>query len=667
MLLKELKGLGPKRLQELERAGIDTPEALLWRFPTDYIDSTRDTPAAQAAPGRAACFCLTLQTAPTVHYLRGLSMVTAEAGDGTGRLRLVWFNQPWMKNQLKAGESALLYGRPETVKGRLTLNNPKLVKQRGIIAQYAPVGSVTGSLLSSLIDQLLPGIDSLISETLPESLISGERLCGIHEALREVHRPTGGEALARAKRRVAFENLLLYQLALRSLRGEDQRGPVIAQDGPLLSAFWRGTGFEPTGAQRRVLAAISGDLSGGRAMRRLVQGDVGSGKTAIALAAAALAARSGYQTALMVPTEILARQHLESAEKLLAPLGLRCGLLLGGMKSAQRREALEKIAGGEWDLVIGTQALLSDSVRYHRLALVITDEQHRFGVRQRKLLSDKSQPGQEAHVLVMSATPIPRTLALMLYGDLDISVVDELPPGRSPVKTRVVPESRRGDLYAFIRREAEEGHQAYLVCPLVSQSEAVEAENAQDMYERLRTGPLRGLSLGLTWGSQSAEEKERVMAAFARGELHVLVATTVIEVGVNVPRATVMVIENADRFGLSQLHQLRGRVGRGADESWCFLMGENNERLQTLCATSDGFAVAQKDLELRGPGDFLGTRQHGRLSPDGFGVEDLLLIEQTRETAAALYAQRDHRGEARTLVERALSKYERALELVALN
>ena len=270
-------------------------------------------------------------------------------------------------------------------------------------------------------------------------------------------------------------------------------------------------------------------------------------------------------------------------------------------------------------------------------------------------------------MLVMSATPIPRTLALMLYGDLDISVVDELPPGRTPVKTRVVSEKKREDMYRFIRDEVAQGRQAYLVCPLVSESEAIEAENAQDMYERLREGPLKGLSLGLTWGAQPRDEKEAVISAFSRGEISVLVATTVIEVGVNVPRAAVMVIENADRFGLSQLHQLRGRVGRGAAESWCFLMGESNERLQTLCATNDGFAVAQKDLELRGPGDFLGTRQSGRLSPDGFGVEDMLLIEETRDAAAMLFEQERLRGEARALKARALKRYERALKDIALN
>ena len=667
MELKQIKGLGPKRIEALNEAGIYTPSDLLWRFPGGYIDSTRDSPVASAVPGKAVCLSLSFPGSPTLRYIKGMNIVTAQAEDETGSIRIVWFNQPWARNQYKKGDHALFYGRPEMVQGRLTLSNPKVIKERGIIPQYSPAGSISGTVFSGLVSQLLPDLAMLCPETMPGSLLALWDLCGLHEALREVHRPADPLVLQRAKRRVAFENLLLYQLALRGLRGETRSGVRVERDDGLIESFWRQTGFRPTAAQNKVLAQIMADLAGGRAMRRLVQGDVGSGKTAIALAASCLTAKSGHQTALMAPTEILARQHLESARKLLEPLGIRCGLLLGGMKAAQRREAVGHISSGEWDLVIGTQALFSAGVEYKDLALVITDEQHRFGVRQRKRLSEKALEGQDAHVLVMSATPIPRTLALMLYGDLDISVVDELPPGRTPVKTRVVSEKKRDDMYRFIRDEVAAGCQAYLVCPLVSESEAIEAKNAQDMYEQLREGPLEGLSLGLTWGAQPRDEKEAVISAFSRGEISVLVATTVIEVGVNVPRATVMVIENAERFGLSQLHQLRGRVGRGAQESWCFLMGESSERLQTLCATNDGFVVAQKDLEMRGPGDFLGTRQSGRLAPDGFGVEDMLLIEETRDAAAMLFKQEGLHGEARALTARALKRYERALKEVALN
>ena len=345
----------------------------------------------------------------------------------------------------------------------------------------------------------------------------------------------------------------------------------------------------------------------------------------------ALTAQAGYQCALMAPTEILARQHLESARKILEPLGISCGLLLGGMKAKERREALESIASGQWQAVIGTHALISEGVEYKNLGLVVTDEQHRFGVRQRRLLSKKAAENEAApNELVMSATPIPRTLALVLYGDLDLSVVDELPPGRTPVKTRLVPEEKRDGLYDFIRREAAQGRQTYIVCPLVEESEQIDARSAQETYAELCTGPLSDLRLGLTFGEQDAAEKDETIRRFAQGELDVLVSTTVIEVGVNVPNATVMVIENADRFGLSQLHQLRGRVGRGAEESWCFLMAAPNERLKTLCETGDGFRIAQKDLELRGPGDFLGTRQHGDTLIPGMALgADVQMLEET--------------------------------------
>ena len=366
-------------------------------------------------------------------------------------------------------------------------------------------------------------------------------------------------------------------------------------------------------------------------MGRLVQGDVGCGKTALAFGALWAAAACGFQGALMAPTEILARQHLESARRLLEPLGIRCGLLLGGMRAAQRREALAAIADRSWQVVIGTHALLSEGVHYHRLGLVVTDEQHRFGVKQRSLLQQKGEgDGASPHVLVMSATPIPRTLALILYGDLDVSVVDELPPGRTPVATRIVPEEKREDLYGFIRREVSAGRQAYIVCPLVEDSESLEeVKSATAQYQALTAGPLAGLRVGLTYGKQPGEEKENTLSAFARGELDVLVSTTVIEVGVNVPNATLMIIENADRYGLSQLHQLRGRVGRGSAASWCFLLAEPNERLRTLTRTNDGFAVAQKDLELRGPGDLFGTRQHGEAVADFLLDGDVRLLEET--------------------------------------
>ena len=388
-------------------------------------------------------------------------------------------------------------------------------------------------------------------------------------------------------------------------------------------------------------------------MSRLIQGDVGCGKTALAFGAIALTCGAGFQCAMMAPTEILARQHYASARQLLEPMGIRCGLLIGSMKASEKRKAHEAAADGAWQAVFGTHALISEGVRYHRLGLVITDEQHRFGVRQRSMLQERGTEDQRSpHVLVMSATPIPRTLALILYGDLDVSVVDELPPGRTPVRTRLVPEEKRPGMYAFLRSEISRGRQAYVVCPLVEDSEELEdVRSAQTVWKNLTEHELAGLRVGLTWGSQPSAEKEEVLRAFSAGEMQVLVSTTVIEVGVNVPNATVMIVENAERFGLSQLHQLRGRVGRGSEESWCFLLADGSEKLRILTQTNDGFEVARKDLELRGPGDLLGTRQSGDAMNGVLLDGDVRLLEEAARCMRELRENPMYREE-RTAVER---------------
>ncbi|HSK68186.1 MAG TPA: ATP-dependent DNA helicase RecG, partial [Candidatus Limnocylindria bacterium] len=431
-------------------------------------------------------------------------------------------------------------------------------------------------------------------------------------------------------RRLAFENLLLYRLAVRLAGPAGQSGPAMKQGAFDPEAFWEKLPFAPTGAQRKALLEIIADLEGGYAMRRLVQGDVGSGKTAVALGAAACVIASGYQCAFMAPTDLLAHQHMKTAEALLRPFGIRCGLLTGSMGAREKRAALENILSGEWQLVIGTHALISKGVGYQNLGLAVTDEQHRFGVRQRQTLADRTQGEGAAHILALSATPIPRTLYMALYADMRVSVMDEMPPGRKPVKTRIVPESKRDGLYAYVREKAQQGEQSFLVCPLVEDSEENEAQSAQGLHGQLVKGPLSGVPVGLIWGSQDARAQEEALAAFYAGETAVLVSTTVIEVGMDVPGATTMVVEDADRFGLAQLHQLRGRVGRGDKESWCFLLGEPNERLTALAGTNDGFIIAQKDLELRGPGEFLGTRQHGHVI-DPYGMGDARLLEETRQ------------------------------------
>ncbi len=631
MELKDLRGLGSARLAALENAGIRTLDDLISVYPAAYRDTSRITPISCVCEGAVCCVSGTLEAAPKLSFFNRLARVTAVLHDSTGSIQLMWYNQPWLQKQLHAGQELLLYGKPERGKnGRLQLVSPSIEHERAIIPVYKPPAGIPPKIFAGWVAQALSQMETCCPETLPPALRSRYRLCERNFALRQIHHPDTMESLHAAQQRLAFEQLLLYQAALSTLRSRPGKALAIPFSETHARSFWQSLPFPATAAQLRVFHDIQQDMARSSPMRRMVQGDVGCGKTAIAFAAMYCCARAGLQSALMAPTEILARQHLESARQMLEPLGIRCGLLLGGMKAKERREALENIRSGAWQVVIGTHALLSEGIHYHNLSLVITDEQHRFGVTQRHRLSQKALDGQEAHVLVMSATPIPRSLALILFGDLDISIVDELPPGRTPVRTRIVPEAKREALYRFIRTQAAEGRQTYIVCPLVEESETMQAQSAQDLYAELCCGPLSALRLGLTYGTQDSAEKARVLSAFAAGEIDVLVATTVIEVGVNVPNATVMVIENADRFGLSQLHQLRGRVGRGSQESWCFLMGEANERLTALCATNDGFVIANKDLEMRGPGEFLGTAQHGT-GIFSLLAADPLLLQQTQE------------------------------------
>ena len=658
--LRELKGLGAARLAALEQAGIFSLSDLLLTLPLRYLDTTTITPLAQAVPGGEICVSGYPKAAPRLSRFHGRTSVTLRLCDETGGLSIVWYNQPWLKEQIAPDAPLTLYGRVDRDKqGRLRMVSPRRVQERGILPVYRRLGAIPPRTMQALIRQALLQLEDCCPETLPPALRARYSLCERNFALRQAHFPDSRENLEIALRRIAFEDCLLYQAAAAQLRGERTQGVRIPTEEADCARYWAALPFPPTGAQRRVLSEIAQDLRGPQAMGRMVQGDVGCGKTALAFGAMALAAGAGFQSVLMAPTEILARQHLESARKTLEPLGVACGLLLGGMRAAERREALAAIRSGAWQAVIGTHALISQGVEYHNLGLAVTDEQHRFGVRQRRLLAKKA--AETPNELVLSATPIPRTLALALYGDLDLSIVDELPPGRTPVKTRIVPEEKREGLYSFILAQAKAGRQAYIVCPLVEESEEIDARSAQETYAELCTGPLKALRLGLTYGEQDAAEKESVIQAFSQGEIQVLVATTVIEVGVNVPNATVMVIENADRFGLSQLHQLRGRVGRGAQESWCFLMAPPNERLRALCETNDGFRIAQKDLELRGPGDFLGTRQHGM--PPGADARTL------EEASACLKWLRAPGQEAEwaQVKQSAAAAFARALDDVAMN
>ena len=668
MELSSLKGIGPTRLESLRAMGIVSLRDLLCYLPVRYEDRTHFTPCREARGGEVLVMG-EVRDAPKLNHFAGLTRVTATLHDESGRLPMVWYNQPWVCQQLPVGETVMLYGRVVEKNGRRALQNPQRVMEPSIQPVYRAVKGIPAKTFREMMQTALTQVDDCCPETLPCSLRLRYGLCERNFAIRQAHFPDSVDSLRRARRRLAFEQMLMYQAALSMLRGQKENGFAlpIGMDAP--EQYWRAMPFSPTGAQRRVLSEIAADLRKDRAMSRLVQGDVGCGKTALAFGAIAMVCGAGYQAAMMAPTEILARQHYESACAMLEPLGIRCGLLTGSMRAKEKREARRYLQSGEWQAVFGTHALISEGVEYQRLGLSITDEQHRFGVRQRSALQDKGAVEQRApHVLVMSATPIPRTLALILYGDLDISVVDELPPGRVPVKTRIVPEEKRGGMYGFLREQVKQGRQAYVVCPLVEDSEAIDnVRSAKATFDGLTRGELAGLRVGLTWGAQDAEEKAGVLHRFAAGELDVLVSTTVIEVGVNVPNATVMVIENAERYGLSQLHQLRGRVGRGSAESWCFLLAEENERLRILTQTNDGFLVARKDLELRGPGDLMGTRQSGEMMADFLLDGDVRLLEEASRCIKQLREDPALLEERQAVEAEAVGYYRDRLSRVALN
>ena len=662
--LSQIKGIGPARLKAFEAAGIHTVRELVMFLPKEYRDLSHTVPLAALSAGEAAAVRVRVAGEVSERRARRLLITKLYVTDDTDTIPVFWYNQPWLKKQMTPGRELLLYGKAELKQGYVSLVSPTIEDGAGMIPVYRSIQGIPAKALRQSVEAALKMCEGQWPDELPESLRRRYDLCERNFAMRNAHFPDSQEALQAARRRIAFEELLLYQIALALFRHTHREGIAIEFEDAALEAFWSALPFAPTGAQRRVLNEVAADLRAKRAMARMVQGDVGSGKTAIAFAAIALAHAGGYQSALMAPTEVLARQHYESAKQLLEPLGCRVGLLVGSLTQKQHRLAHEAIASGEWDVAIGTHALITEGVSYKNLGLVVTDEQHRFGVRQRSMLSEK---GDAPNVLVMSATPIPRTLSLILYGDLDISIVDELPPGRTPVATRIVPESKREGLYGFLRQEIAKGRQVYVVCPLVEESEAVEALPAEVVYEDLRTNRLPELRIELVHGRMKPADKDAALERFRKGEADVLVSTTVIEVGVNVPNATVMVIENAERFGLAQLHQLRGRVGRGAHESWCFLMSEPNARLKFLSSTTDGFKIAQKDMELRGPGELFGTRQSGTLTA---GIDSLAsdteLLKLTHDEAHDILRSPDD-PDSKVVIGLARERFADRLKDVAIN
>ncbi len=664
--VRALNGVGEKKAAMLAKLGIHTLGDLAEFYPRRYLDRRRIWDIMDAPDGEEVCVCAVVSRAVQTDYpRRGLTISRTAAFDETGALSLTFFNRPFGAQRLQVGSSYIFCGKIETVGRRRSMTNP-LFEEEGagaISGRIVPVYPLTAGLsagqLSGWVAQALTRLDA-ISDDLPTSVRQEHRLAQRDWAVRTLHAPDSFEALEQAKERLIFEELFYLTAGLELLHTRRSAADGCRFAAREVAEFTTMLPFCLTSAQQRVMVALFADLASGRVMNRLLQGDVGSGKTVVAAGAVWLAARSGWQSALMAPTELLAHQHYRTLSTLLCEAGVRVGLLTAGMPAGEKRRVREQLADGTLDFVVGTHALLSESVAFSRLGLVITDEQHRFGVGQRAALSAKGG-AQAPHVLVMSATPIPRTLALIIYGDLDVSVIDELPPGRTPVETLLIGEDKRTRLQGFIRRQAEQGHQTYIVCPAVEESEQGTAamKNVTDYARQLRAA-LPELRIESVHGRLSAQEKQRVMGDFAAGQADVLVSTTVIEVGVDVPNATLMVIEDADRFGLSQLHQLRGRVGRGGAKSYCVLISsshreETRARLRALCETNDGFVIAEKDLQQRGPGDFFGARQSGLPQLHVASLAgDTRLLYRAREAAQRLLAEDPalERAENRPVMER---------------
>lgn len=616
--VRYLKGVGPKTAERFEKLGIVTLADLLCHYPRRYIDFSKPYSIAQAPADTECVVKAEVFAKPGGRILPGgRRMERITAGDDVSSLEITWFNNPYAAQKLQLGQEYYFQGIVTGGMLRRQMVNPQVrtaeqIKASPFEAVYPQTEGLTSNAIAKCVRQLLPHAE-LLPDPLPPEMLTKYRLLSKADAVRAIHCPATEEQAYAARRRLIYEELLVLQLGIGRMknRGAAATGAPMQLADP--SLFWASLPFSPTGAQRRAVSEILADMAGETSMNRLLQGDVGSGKTLVAAAAIWACIRAGYQAALLAPTEILAAQHAEGLNRMLAPFGMRVALLTGGMKAAARRTTLAAIRNDEADLVVGTHAILSEGVEFARLGLAVIDEQHRFGVRQRGMLAEKAA---NPHLLVMSATPIPRTLGLLIYGDLDISILDELPPGRTPVKTRCITGKKRRDLYHFLDQEIGRGRQVYLVCPAIEDTPDGGLNAVKSYYEDIAKALLPERRVGLMHGKLKPKEKAAVMEDFKAGRLDALVSTTVIEVGVDVPNASVMVIENAERYGLSALHQLRGRVGRGAAESWCFLVSDNQsenvqKRLKFLCSTTDGFAVAQYDLETRGPGDFFGSRQHG--------------------------------------------------------
>ena len=679
--LTDLKGVGEKTGKLFERLGIRTVRDLLSYYPRDYQAYERPVPIGQLKEQRIMSVESALATSADLLRFNRMQLVSAQIRDLTGSLQLAWYNMPYMRSHLKTGEMYVFRGRVAKKRGRLVMEQPEVFTPEAYEAledSLQPVYGQTRGLgnkaIVKMVRQALE-VRQMEREYMPGDIRRRQELAEINYALERIHFPADRAELLFARKRLVFDEFFLFLTGVKRLKEhrENKASSYIIRETALAVRLKESLPYQLTRAQEQAFADVCRDMGGGFVMNRLIQGDVGSGKTIVAVLALLSAAENGFQGALMAPTEILARQHFESITKLFADCGIekRLVLVTGSMTAKEKREAYAAIASHEADIVIGTHALIQEKVVYDKLALVITDEQHRFGVGQRELLSGK---GDSPHVLVMSATPIPRTLAIILYGDLDISVIDELPAGRRAIKNCVVDPGWRPKAYAFIENQVAQGRQAYVICPMVEASEMIEAENVVDYTKSLRKELPDFIRVEYLHGKMKAKDKNRIMEEFAAGEIQVLVSTTVIEVGVNVPNATVMMIENAERFGLAQLHQLRGRVGRGADQSYCIMIngsgdGDAAKRLDILNKSNDGFFIASEDLRLRGPGDIFGLRQSGDLE---FRLADIFtdadVLKRASQEVSRLFAEdpgleKEEHKELRARIEAYLGDHYEKLSL----
>ncbi|MGL4913794.1 MAG: ATP-dependent DNA helicase RecG [Romboutsia sp.] len=676
-----VKGIGPKRAEKLNKLNIFNLKDLLYYFPRQFEDRNNLKKIIQLENDEKATIKVMIVGVSASSPRKGLSITKVDVRDETGYAKLVFFNQAYVKNAFKPGDTILVFGKIKKEFKNIELsscevehltNDPKNTCK--VMPIYPLTYGVTNKEIMGILKTVLSDKELKIQEYLPTKIIEKYKLCSIDYAIKNIHCPTSKESLKIALYRIVFEEFLILQLGLFLFKnGVDEVCGIKFEEDKKLDDVLKSLPFKLTGAQDRALHEIIDDMECNKAMNRLVQGDVGSGKTVVALLSLAHCVFNGYQGALMAPTEILAEQHYISLTETLEPFGINIELLVGSLTKKQKESVLQRVKNKEIDILIGTHALIEDKVEFKDLGLVITDEQHRFGVRQRSKLSEK---GENPDILVMTATPIPRTLALILYGDLDISIIDELPPGRQPIETIAIDKAKREKAYnSLVRKEVEQGRQVYIVCPLVEESEAIEAKAAVELVEELKLEYFSDLRVGLLHGKMKGSEKDSIMKSFKNKEIDILVSTTVIEVGVNVPNATLMIIENAERFGLAQLHQLRGRVGRGSHKSYCILIYASKsevcrQRMSIMEETNDGFKISEKDLEIRGPGEFFGTRQHGLPELKVANIFKHMKILKLAQQEARYMVSEDcklQNFENKMLKKEIMDKFEHSIKEISLN